>query len=124
MAIYRSVMGKTVDMAALVARNSTTRAVGNMKNVNARGDTIDSNGNIIKRANEKVNEQYAKTVGSRSAQIRPADKVPTRTVTPTHPSLPAEELTLAELELESGAEEDIIVEQIKQTETAPKKGKK
>lgn len=123
MTIYRSVMGKTVDMAALVARNSNTRAVGNMKNVNARGDTIDSHGNIVKRVNEKVNEQYAKTVGSRSAQIRPADKIPMSA--PVKSALPPmEELTLAELELEANTEDDEVIEQIKKTESVPKKGKK
>ena len=40
--IYKSAMGKTVDMGSLLLRNEQTRAVGNM-NVNARGDRLDSN---------------------------------------------------------------------------------
>ena len=51
---YRSAMGKTIDMAALASRNEHTRAVGNMR-VNARGDTIDANGRIIKPVTDKVN---------------------------------------------------------------------
>ena len=52
---YRSAMGKSVDMGALVAKNEHVRAVGNMS-VNARGDTIDSNGRIIKPVTAKVNQ--------------------------------------------------------------------
>ncbi len=43
MSKYRTAMGKTVDMAALTAKNEKVRAVGNMS-VNARGDTIDARG--------------------------------------------------------------------------------
>lgn len=109
---YKSAMGKTIDMAALASRNEHTRAVGNM-GVNARGDTIDATGKIIKPVTDKVNEAYGKTVGNKSAQVK-------RTVTPK-PHV-EEELTIAEIELEESVEDDIEVEQIKAAET--KKGKK
>ena len=109
---YRTAMGKTVDMAALAARNEHTRAVGNMR-VNARGDTIDATGRIIKPVTDKVNEAYGKTVGNKSAQVK-------RTVTPK-PQV-KEELTPAEIELEESFEDDVEVEQIKAEEV--KKGKK
>ena len=48
MSKYRTAQGKMVDMSALQAKNERTRAVGNMK-VNARGDTIDSNGKLLSR---------------------------------------------------------------------------
>ena len=48
MATYRSAMGKTVDMSAIVAKNEKVRAVGNVKNLNARGDTIDALGRVIR----------------------------------------------------------------------------
>jgi|688.fasta_scaffold349117_3 hypothetical protein len=67
MAKYRTALGKVVDMSVLASRNEKTRAVGNMK-VNARGDTIDAFGRVIKPATSKVNEAYSKTVGNRSAQ--------------------------------------------------------
>lgn len=67
MGSYRSALGKQVDMSALVAKNQKVRAVGNM-GVNARGDTIDSNGKIIQPITEKVNNSYSKTVGNRGAQ--------------------------------------------------------
>ena len=106
-------MGKTIDMAALASRNENTRAVGNMR-VNARGDTIDANGRIIKPVTDKVNEAYSKTVGNRSAQVTK------RPVTPK-PQV-KEELSIAEIELEESFEDDIEVEKIKAEEV--KKGKK
>lgn len=108
-------MGKTIDMSALAARNEHTRAVGNMS-VNARGDTIDSTGRVIRPVTDKVNEAYGKTVGNKSAQVK-------RTVTPKPTPQKAEvkpqleELTPAELELEESFEDDIEVEKIKAKES-------
>jgi len=67
MSTYRTALGKSLDMSALVARNEKTRAVGNMK-VNARGDTIDGQGRIVEPVTSKVSKQYEKTVGNKSAQ--------------------------------------------------------
>ena len=112
---YKSAMGKSVDMGALAARNEHTRAVGNMS-VNARGDTIDSSGRVIRPVTDKVNEAYGKTVGNKSAQVK-------RTVTPkptpqkVEVKSKVEELTLAELELEESLEDDIEVEKIKAKES-------
>ena len=117
MANYRTAMGKTVDMAALTAKNEKTRAVGNMK-VNARGDTIDALGRVTKPITEKVNKAYSNTVGTRSAnqvrQIQPQQ--------PIEPDIQLEELTLIERELEESIGDDIEVEKIKAEEV--KKGKK
>ena len=55
--VYRSAMGKTVDMGALVLRNEHTRAVGNQK-VNARGDVLDGTNRIIDRKTQQVQRQY------------------------------------------------------------------
>ena len=51
--IYSSARGKTVDMGALRLKNEQVRAVGNM-GVNARGDRIDSQGNIIDPKNQQT----------------------------------------------------------------------
>ena len=107
---YRTAMGKSVDMSALAARNEHTRAVGNMR-VNARGDTIDANGRIVKPVTEKVNEAYGRTVGNKSAQVK-------RQVT-TKPKIELE-LTEAEKELEESFEDDIEIEKIKAQETKKK----
>lgn len=125
---YRTAMGKTVDMAALAARNEKTRAVGNMK-VNARGDTIDSQGRIIKPVTAKVNDQYANTVGNRSSHVvkRPAQQKPAAPapVAAPAPKIDLAELTQAEQDLEAEFDDDELTEQIKKFELEQqKKGNK
>ena len=131
MAVYKSAMGKSVDMATLASKNEKVRAVGNMK-VNARGDTIDSMGRVTRPVTEKVNSAYAKTVGNRSAQVKPtAPQVDAPRPTPTAPVaapvvavVPAADpfqLNEIELELENNLEEELEVEQIKAAEKKSKK---
>ena len=57
--VYRSANGKTVDMGALRLQNEKVRAVGNMR-VNARGDVINDNNQVIRTRNEQVSKQYQK----------------------------------------------------------------
>ena len=57
--IYKSANGKTVDMGALRQRNEKVRAVGNMK-VNARGDIVNDDNEIIQARNQQINKQYNK----------------------------------------------------------------
>lgn len=122
MAVYRSAMGKVVDMAALAAKNQRTRAVGNMK-VNARGDTIDSFGRVIQPVTEKVTNSYSKTVGNRSAHAtrphvqKPATKAPPQAPVPPMSQPVKEELTDYERELNEDLEqEDEMIEAIKAKE--------
>ena len=49
----RSALGVEINMATMMARNEKVRAVGNMK-VNARGDVLDSNNNVITNSNKRV----------------------------------------------------------------------
>jgi hypothetical protein len=58
-------LGKQFDMASMRAQNEHVRAVGNM-NVNARGDIIDSNNNIIQDRNKRVNIMYERTMQNRA----------------------------------------------------------
>jgi hypothetical protein len=111
---YKTAMGKVVDMGILAAKNEKARAVGNMK-VNARGDTIDSAGNVVKSITSKVNENYAKTVGNRSANVvkRPPQPMERNKI---KPDVVKEELTKFEQELEAEFEDDLEVEQIKALE--------
>jgi hypothetical protein len=55
--IYKTAMGKTVDLGSLLLQNETVRAVGNM-NVNARGDLLDSNNRVIDQKSRQVQRQY------------------------------------------------------------------
>lgn len=116
MSKYRTAMGKTLDMAALAARNEKVRAVGNMS-VNARGDTIDATGKVIVPVTKKVGEKYQKTVTNRAANIvrnratnlKPIESAPK----PEHKV----DLTPEELDLEESLDEDIEIEEIKAKET-------
>ena len=112
MAIVRSAMGKSVDMSALVSKNEKVRAVGNVKNLNARGDTIDAFGKVVKPVTEKVNNAYSKTVGNRSAQpTRPKPRIQADAA--PKPVIDLSELTTEELELEESFEDDLEIEKIK-----------
>jgi len=116
MANYKTAMGKVVDMSALAAKNEKTRAVGNMK-VNARGDTIDAQGRIIKSATVKANDSYNRTVGNRSAQpVRPT----TKPSAPAKPKIDFSELTEIEREIEESYIDDLEVEHIKAQELKKK----
>jgi hypothetical protein len=115
MSKYKSALGKTVDMGALIAKNEKTLAVGNMK-VNARGDTVDSHGRIIQSVNEKVNEMYGKTVGNKSANAqrqRPTRPNPVQTQPVVDPK---EEITEWEHEIDRDIENELEIEKIKATE--------
>ena len=57
---YRSAMGKTIDIGALMLQNENVRAVGNMS-VNARGDILDSNNQVIDRKAQQIQRQNRKT---------------------------------------------------------------
>lgn len=62
--VYKTAMGKTIDLGALLLENESVRAVGNM-NVNARGDLLDGSNTVIEQRNKQVQRQYRKqTVGS------------------------------------------------------------
>ena len=104
---YRSAMGKNVDMAALRQKNEQIRAVGNM-NCNSRGDTIDSNGNVIQDNNKRVNEYYMKAVMNRagrggespvlSGRSQPVKQVVEQVIPPQVPEADIEPLQLTEEE--------------------------
>jgi hypothetical protein len=95
--MHRSAMGKSVDMTALRQKHKNTRAVGNM-NVNAVGDTVDSNNQVISDSTSRVNQVYGRTTQNpRASQVRSVRSVrpvadtkpaPQPTPTPTPPSQP------------------------------------
>jgi len=61
--IYRTAQGRIVDFGALQAQNEQVRAVGNMQ-VNARGDKLDANGNIISTRAQQVNRNLNRTTNA------------------------------------------------------------
>jgi hypothetical protein len=81
--IYKSAMGKAVDLGALLLQNEQTRAVGNM-NVNARGDQLDSANRVVETKNRQVQRRYnrqsnvtggAASSGTRSVKSTPQSDV-------------------------------------------------
>ena len=54
--VYRTAMGKTVDIGAMLLQNENVRAVGNM-GVNARGDVVDSRNQVIDKKNRQIQRQ-------------------------------------------------------------------
>ena len=118
MAVYKSAMGKPVDMSELAAVNDRVRAVGNGK-MNARGDVIDSQGRVVKPSTTKINEIYAKTVTNRgattaqSAPVAPPATQARQIVTDEQLSV----LTPQEQELEEMMGEDTEIEKIKAAES-------
>lgn len=126
MSRYRTALGRTLDMAALVAKNEKTRAVGNMS-VNARGDTIDSHGRIITPVTQKTSDGYQKTVKNKSAQMKEqvSNNLSQEVVRPQQMAVAAppvidEELTPEERELNANLQEDLEIEKLKQQELAKK----
>lgn len=55
--IYKSMQGREVDMEALLTRNETMPAVGNVR-VNARGDELGPDGRIIRTRENILSEYY------------------------------------------------------------------
>jgi len=66
--VYRTAQGKLIDFGALEAQNQHVRAVGNM-NVNARGDKLDADGNIMSTRAEQVNRNLNRTTNPVSGPI-------------------------------------------------------
>jgi hypothetical protein len=66
--IYRTAQGKIVDLGALEAQNEHVRAVGNM-NVNARGDKLDANGEVISTRSQQVNRNLDRTTNTAAGPI-------------------------------------------------------
>ena len=66
--IYKSARGKQIDVGSLRLQNENTRAVGNM-GVNARGDRIDANGNVIDSRNEQLQRRMQRQTNVAEGQV-------------------------------------------------------
>jgi hypothetical protein len=58
--VYRSAQGKSVDLGTIMLQNEHVRAVGNM-NVNARGDKLDQNNQVVETKPRQIQRQNART---------------------------------------------------------------
>ena len=66
--VYRTAQGRIVDLGALEAQNEHVRAVGNM-NVNARGDKLDANGQVISTRSQQVNRNLDRATNTAAGPI-------------------------------------------------------
>lgn len=55
--VYKTANGQKIDMERMRLQNEQAPAIGNM-HVNARGDEIDSRGNIVRTRNDIVRDSY------------------------------------------------------------------
>lgn len=58
---YRTAQGRVIDFGALVLKNETVRAVGNM-GVNARGDIVDGLDRPIETRGQQARRHYDKQI--------------------------------------------------------------
>jgi hypothetical protein len=72
--VYKSAMGKPIDLGSLILQNEDVRAVGNM-NVNARGDRLDGNNRVIDQKNRQVQRQHQRTTNvSNSTPVKSSSR--------------------------------------------------
>lgn len=117
--IYKSAMGKPVDLGALLLQNEQTRAVGNM-NVNARGDQLDSANRVVEPKNRQVQRRYNKqsnvTGGAASSGTRSVKPVPQSSI---HVSDPLVDISDTFADLPMDEPEDIVAAPQEQNTTPP-----
>lgn len=63
---YRTMLGKEIDMDALLEKNQLMPAVGNVR-MNARGDELGAGGKIVKKREDIVNAYYEKNPMAKKA---------------------------------------------------------
>jgi hypothetical protein len=131
---HRSALGRPVDMASLRAKNEKVRAIGNML-VNARGDTIDSNDNVINDANRRVNEHYMRSAVNRgivpkatrnhvdTVQPPVSENEQIKRVVPDSDPVSSEEALSAE-EMAFESEDEVVAKEIVKEEPKQAKAKK
>jgi len=117
--VFRSALGKPVDMSAVVSKNEKVRAVGNM-NVNARGDVINNNNEVVSNSTDRVKASYSKIINQNGSSFSMGGGN-----TPMQSNLVPdeilEELTPEEREFELDVEEhDVPKEPVKVTKDSKK----
>jgi len=121
--IYKSAMGKAVDLGALLLQNEQTRAVGNM-NVNARGDQLDSANRVVETKNRQVQRRYNRqsnvTGGAASSGTRSVKPAPQSDIhaTDTLSNLPVD-ISDTFADLPTDEPEDIAIAAAQEQSTTP-----
>jgi hypothetical protein len=99
--VYRTAQGKSVDLGTIMLKNEHVRAVGNM-NVNARGDKLDSNNQVIETKTRQIQKQnarlttassepvYASVGEARRARQKNSEQETAEVIPPSMPDMPEE----------------------------------
>ena len=117
--VYKSAMGKTVDMGSLLLQNEKVRAVGNM-NVNARGDIIDNQGHVLATRGEQVNKNLNRQTNANSGPVPSSNRGARVSDTPKLSE--AEQLELAQKERQAKREAVARGEKVELTGDKPTQG--
>lgn len=106
--VYKTAQGQLIDIGAIILQNETVRAVGNM-NVNARGDLLGGNNQVIDQKNQQVSRQHRKlsqastgTVSTQPLHTSTAAARQNRAVAPVPELEPDQIAELVAIELEAG----------------------
>lgn len=73
--MYKTMQGRMVDIDQLRAANESTQAVGNM-NVNARGDVLGANGQVVTPKSQVIKKYYEQPKGKASEGPSAITKTP------------------------------------------------
>lgn len=105
--IYKTAQGKTVDLGALQVQNETVRAVGNM-NVNARGDRLDADGNIIATRAQQVNRALNRQTNTAAGPIASSARAQKETETAAGQTAAKEKLEQARAQRQARREAGVV----------------
>jgi hypothetical protein len=105
--IYKTAQGKIVDLGALQVQNETVRAVGNM-NVNARGDRLDADGNIIATRAQQVNRALNRQTNTAAGPIASSSRAQKETETAADQIAAKEKLEQARVQRQARREAGVV----------------
>ena len=100
--VYRSAQGKSVDLGTIMLQNEHVRAVGNM-NVNARGDRLDSNNQVLETKPRQIQRQNARTTNVSATDVH-TSSIKARRQAAAEPKTEAEVAPVAPPQPETRAE--------------------
>ena len=105
--VYKTAQGQLIDIGAIILQNETVRAVGNM-NVNARGDLLGGNNQVIDQKNQQVSRQHKRlsqassTVSTQPLHTSTIAAKQSRAAAPVPELEPDQIAELVAIELEAG----------------------
>lgn len=80
--VYKTMQGREIDMDALLAKNETMPAVGNVR-MNARGDELGPGGRVVRTREEIVSEYYEDNPNAQPSQAVKVAETPVKKVQDT-----------------------------------------